>query len=273
MLIGYGGGTDNSLDIVKKFPRVIIVDQDKKYKGHLYGSQGISIAELMSMVETEWFIYLHADVYLPDDWYTTMEKYQNEYDWFECSRDINVLIQFKHLVDDTTRAYSGSQMGRFKAFKNILPKIEDGYIQNNEDLIFQELIIAEGYKYGRVLETKHYHQVMNKRGEKEPKYKGIIIQRERTEEWKRKIYNVQARGIIKYCPPKPHLIRAVNESLSILFQQGDLNIVEFLAWVKSTNLQWLMHINLKNLRKKGILKRILIKIKDLLNPLIKKIFD
>ncbi|MHA1764670.1 MAG: glycosyltransferase family 2 protein, partial [Promethearchaeota archaeon] len=200
LLIGYGGGTDNSLEIVKKFPRVKIIDQTK-YKDHLYGSQGKCIADLISLVETDWFIYLHSDVYLPEDWYDIMKSYQNKYDWFECARENVVLIKYEEKVEKSVRAYSGSQMGRKEAFKNIIPKIEDGYLQNNEDIIFHEMILQEGYKYGKVLETKHYHQIMNK-GEKEPDYQYVFIKKKTDKNWEKKIYTVQAKGIIKYCKPK-----------------------------------------------------------------------
>ncbi len=265
LIIGYGGGTDNSLEEVKKFPRVKIIDQSKKYSDHLYGSQGICIAELMSLVKTEWFIYLHADVFLPENWYDTMKKYQNKYDWFECDREITALIKFDHGIRYKRRAYSGSQMGRKEAFRNIIPKIEDGYLQNNEDIIFQELILEEGFKYGRVLETKHYHQIMDKRGLKEPKYEKIIIEREKPREWKMGVYSVQAKGIIKYCKPKKHLIRAVNLSLAILRDQGDLNGKEFKRWVLDTNAEWLPYIKIQQ----SVISRILLQIQKEIN----RVFD
>ncbi len=265
LIIGFGGGTDNSLEILKNFPRVVIVRQDKEYSEHLYGSQGKCLADLISLVETDWFIYLHSDVYIPDGWYDAMKKYQNRYDWFESNRDNVILVKYKNHIENAVRAYSGAQMGRKKAFKNIIPIIEDGYLQNNEDIIFQELIIKEGYKYGRVLETKYYHQIMNK-GEKEPNYKNIIIEKEISNKWKRKIYTVQAKGIIKYCNPKKHLVRAVNISLDILNNQRDLNIDEFLNWVKDNNKIWLKYIRIttRSLFYR-IMKRLQIKITNLFN--------
>jgi len=266
LLIGYGGGTDNSLEIVKKFPRVKIIDQTK-YKDHLYGSQGKCIADLISLVETDWFIYLHSDVYLPEDWYDIMKSYQNKYDWFECARENVVLIKYEEKVEKSVRAYSGSQMGRKEAFKNIIPKIEDGYLQNNEDIIFHEMILQEGYKYGKVLETKHYHQIMNK-GEKEPDYQYVFIKKKTDKNWEKKIYTVQAKGIIKYCKPKKYLIKSVNTSLYILHQNGDLNINEFLNWVEKTNKIWLKYINIK----KSIFYRILKQIQEKINNFFNLIF-
>ena len=38
------------------------------------------------------------------------------------------------------------------------------------------------------METKFYHHILNNRGEKEPKDKKVAIQKEETNEWRRKIY-------------------------------------------------------------------------------------
>ena len=72
----------------------------------------------------------------------------------------------------------------------------------------------------------------------------------------------QAKGIIKYCKPKKHLIRAVNTSLNILNNQGDLNLELFLSWVKNTNRIWLKYIKIRN---KSFLFIILNKIKKKIN--------
>ena len=112
LVIGNGGCTDNSIGIVRTFPRVIIIDQSK------YKSQGYCIKELIENVKTEWFIYLHADVYLPENWYDKMKKHKKDYDWFECYRKMTVLVEFlSENQYKQERAFSGSQMGRTEAFR------------------------------------------------------------------------------------------------------------------------------------------------------------
>ena len=204
LLIGNGGCTDNSIEIVNKFPRVKVIDQISNC------SLGYCIKELIENVKNDWFIYLHADVYLPENWYDKMKEHQKEYDWYECYRKLTVLVEFwSEEQQKQERAYSGSQIGRKATFKNILPKIDDDYSYRNEDIIFSELIKEEGFKYGRVINTFHYHQVMNKRGEKEPKFKKVMIEKERDRDWQSLAYNMQARFIIKYLRPKKYLIKAV----------------------------------------------------------------
>lgn len=264
LIVGDAGVTDDSINIVKKFPRVEVIDQKK------YISLGYCIAELISFVETEWFIYLHADVFLPENWYDIMKKYQNKYDWYECDRRMMVFIEYDPGIKNTNRAYSGSQIGRKKAFENLIPKIDDDYLQRNEDIIFQELVLKEGLNYGRVLDTFHYHQVMNKKGEKEPKIKKVSIERLPDKQWEKKMYSMQAKGIIKYLQPKPYLIKSVNTSLKILKGHNSLNITDFMLWVKATNKNWLKYIKINEPIYIVIYKKLILKIKSILRLAIQK---
>jgi len=244
LLIGDGGCTDDSIDIVKRFPRVTVLNH-KKCK-----SQGGSIIDLIKNVTTDWFIYLHADVFLPDGWYKEMKKKQDRYDWFECKQRITTMIEYapyNHI--NAKRAYSGSQMGRRKAFNNIVKKVDDDYLQRNEDIILAELIKKEGFMYGINKDIFNYHQAMNRKGEQEPKFETVVITKKEDKEWEKRIWDMQARGIIKYLQPKKYLIDIVNTALPKLNKLEALNWIEFKNWVKDTN-----HVWLKHLRKKGTYK-------------------
>lgn len=251
LLIGDGGCTDNSIEVARKYPRTVIFDQSDYY------SQGYCIKELMEHVETKWFVYLHADVYLPRGWYDDMKKHQGEYDWFECYRRMTILYEYlEETQNKAERPFSGSQMGRTEAFKNILPKIDDDFLQRNEDIIFGELIKAEGYKYGRVSNTFHYHQIMNKGGEKEPKIKKVSIVKESNIDWEIKISNMQIKGIIKYLQPKKYLIKSVNAHIAILLQHNALDWREFKEWIRRTNPAWLDKISKKSYYVQVVVKTI-----------------
>ena len=212
---------------------------------------------------------MHADVYLPEGWYDIMEKNKNNYDWFECNRRYVILYEYTapHLMKDD-RALSGSQMGRKKAFEKIIPIIDDDYLYRNEDIIFTELIKSNGYKYGRVLNTYHYHQLMNKKGSREPKL-DISINRKREKEYDIKTNCMQAKGIIKYLYPKPYLINNVNFSLKFLYSYYNVNLDEFPKWVKKENKIWLKYIKTKYSLHQKILKSLL----KISRRIYKKIFD
>lgn len=269
LIIGDNGSTDNSIEIIKKFPRVLVID----HKALGYNSLGFRIAKLISLVETEWFVYLHADVYLPDNWFNSMKKYQSEYDYFECDRRYVTLFQYiDPIVKSLKRALSGSQMGRKEAFDKVIPKIDDDYSRRQEDVIFSELLQAENYKYGRIFDTYHYHQIMNKEGGLEPEIKNILIQRIPDRQWQLRVYNMQARGIIKYAKPKPYLIEMVNGALDRLRTLNALNYNQFLEWVKSTNEIWIKHIKVRESFIDKILKKLIRVWIVIFNRLFKKDF-
>ena len=262
LIVGDAGSTDDTREILSKFPRVKIIDQSN------FNSLGYCIAKLMSVVETEWFIYLHADVYLAENWYNTMKKYQDKYDFYECDRNDVIIIETrKPGLENVTRAFSGSQMCRKEAFKNIIPKIEDNYLYRNEDIIFDELIRAEGYKYGRIFDTYHHHQSMKRKGMKQPKIYNIIIHQQKDINNVLRTANMQARGIIKYLKPKPYLISQVYNSLMKLKSYNALNTNEFMAWVKKNNEEWLKYIKIE----KSFHIKIYEKLVSLINIIFKKI--
>jgi len=256
LLIGDGGCTDNSIEIVKSFPRVKILEQQN------YKSQGYAIKELMLNVKTDYFIYLHADVYLPDGWFDTMYSFRDKYDWFECHRRFTILFEYLNIGQyGSERAYSGSQFGNSNILKNNIGQIDDDYLQRNEDIIFMELVKQSGGKYGKVSETYHYHQTMNRNGELEPDIKSINISRVKNNQWENKIYNMQYKGIIKYLEPKDYLLHYVFLSILILANNGDFNWREFRKWTKENNSKWLKYITRRKFllfQTKNIIKKIII---------------
>lgn len=261
LIIGDAGSIDDSIDILKNFPRVKIIDQ------HGYTTLGYCLAELISNVETEWFVYFHSDVYLPKHWYNNMKIYQNKYDWFESDRRITVLAEIKPEIDRTKRAYSGGQMGRTKAFEKIIRKIDDDYLYRNEDIVFQELILTEGFKYGRVRDTFYFHQLMSKKEDSVPKLKSIHIERIQNKLWEIDTLTKQVKGIIKYTKPKPYLTIAVNKPLKILKKYNALNINEFKSWVRETNGEWIKYLKLNQ----SISQKIMTKLRLVISKILRKL--
>lgn len=239
LLIGNGGCIDNSIEVVKQYPRVTILDHTK------FTSLGFSLRKLIEAVGTSWFVYLHSDVYLPPGWFATMVKHQPDYDWFECRQHLTVLADYPMDYTNYNRPLSGSQMGRRAAFKKILPVIEDDYLYRNEDLIYTDLLKEQGFRYGRVDETFHYHQMMNKDSAWTRKIKRVSFDIDKSGAEEKREFTMQVRGLIKYTKPKPEFVGGVQAGLQILKDKYNLDWPEFLTWVKTTNPAWLPHLHRK----------------------------
>jgi glycosyltransferase involved in cell wall biosynthesis len=232
LLIGDGGCIDGSIKTVKKFPRVKVFDHRK------ITSLGFSIRKLIESVETEWFVYLHSDVYLPPGWFNAMQAYQDKYDWFECRQKITALVEYDLDYTGINRALSGSQMGRRKVFEEVLPKIEDDYLYRTEDIILSELIKKNGKKYGRVDDVFHYHQVMFKQSRWHRKVKNLNIELELGRDEEVRSCMTMAKGIVKYLEP-PKFVSLVISNVNRLQELGKLDWATFDQWVREINPSWL----------------------------------
>lgn len=238
LLIGDGGCIDDSIKVVSEFPRVEVLDH-RSYK-----SLGFSLRKLIEAVETDWFIYVHSDVYLPAGWFDTMQGHQPEYDWFGCPMKHTVMIQYE--IPEEVRPYAGSQMGRKSAFLAGLPSIDDDYVYRQEDFVLVNVIEKAGFKHGKIEDTFHYHQTMYKPTPWVRKVESVNLNLYISRDEEVRNRTMQAKGIIKYLEPDiPALIDEAAMSIDRLFELGELtpsNWPEFRQWVAETNPSWLPHL-------------------------------
>jgi hypothetical protein len=241
LLLGDGGCADETIRIARKFPRVEVLDHSS------FKTLGYSVKELIKAVETDWFIYLHSDVYLPEGWFDTMRSHQGQYDWFGCPMRITVLIEYPHSTPD--RPYAGSQMGRKAAFSAKLDRIDDDYVYRQEDFIFARLVEDGNFRHGKIEDTFHYHQVMPRLYGKDGrarKFKNIDVAVEMAPEEEMLTIDTQLRGTIKYLRPDLQHIRGVEENLQYLLNMKKIDLQEFHQWVTKTNPEWLPYIPASN---------------------------
>ncbi len=235
LLIGDGGCIDDSLSIAATFPRVKILDH-RNFK-----TLGYSIRKLMDQVQTEWFIYVHSDVFLPAGWFDAMKRHQSEYDWFGCPMQHTVMVEYQE--DYGERPWAGSQMGRKAAFQAGLDRIDDDYVYRQEDYVFADIVKNAGYKEGRVDDTFHYHQTIYKPSPWFRKVKSVKLDVEMSPEEDVRVWTMQTRGTIKYLQPAtPQLIKWVRYGMCHLVDKQQLEMGEFRRWVKQTNPAWLPYI-------------------------------
>lgn len=238
LLIGDGGCIDNSIEVVSKFPRVEVHDHKS------YVSLGYSLRKLIEAVGSDWFIYVHSDVYLPPGWFDVMKRHRGEYDWFGCPMRITVLADYPFV--DKDRPYAGSQMGRKAAFREV-GKIDDDYVYRQEDFVLAQLVEQAGGKEGRIEDTFHYHQVTHKESPWARKIKSVSFAMEWSKAEELRQAMTQVKGIIKYLDPRklaPSMIyQAVVLNVLNLIKRGELSWDEINEFIAKHQPSWAKYVN------------------------------
>jgi len=254
VLLGDGGCIDNSLEIAKEFPRVEVFNH-REYK-----TLGYSVRKLIEEVKTEFFLYLHSDVYIAPGWFDKMYKNTEKYDWFECEQKIVVFAEYdnKFASNPDGFGFGGTQMGKKKAFDDILEEIDDDYLYRNEDIIIRTLLLNKGHKWGFDDTLFHYHQVMQKQSFSGRKIESVHIKVSYPKEEEIRTSDMQVRGLIKYLNPTNSLARMAKTHLGILIDNNVVTYEEFMDWVSKVNPKWVPYLHKKT------------KLKDKLKKIFKK---
>ena len=209
LLVYDGGSKDDTIEILKKFPRVqLFIRPDIR-------TTGKATEFLFSRVETEWFVLIDADLELLPGWYDEMCKYKTEYDFLECSRRVlayHFYREFPASTDINTRSYDFCYLGRKESVKKY--RCDDDYVWRIVDYYLRQEIEKSGYRYGKVPTARRIHheteRVPYESDEEKRFYKvvfkepeWVIIDREK---WRRSMQKY-ARGIVKYLDPEHPLVR------------------------------------------------------------------
>ncbi len=230
LLIGDGGCIDDSIKIAEEFPRVKVLNH-REFK-----SLGYSIRKLIEEVQTEWFLYLHSDVYLPAGWFEEMKKHKSNYEWFGCLMQHTIMIEYN--MDYENRPWAGTQMGLKKAFEDGIKHIDDDYVYRQEDFVFSNIVKKAGYREGKISDTYHYHQTIRKPSPYERKINSVAISVEMSKEEEVRAAMMQIKGLIKYLEPNHGFISGIITNMNRLEELQQIKWSEFLEWVKDTNEAW-----------------------------------
>lgn len=249
LLIGDGGCVDHTIPTVTKYPRVTVIDH-REVK-----TIGYSERLLIEAVQTDWFIHLHSDVFLPDGWFDAMRKHQSHYDYFGCLERDTVLVEYDGDYGD--RPWAGAQFGRTQAFIEGLKVVDDDYIYRQGDYLYRRMIEERGFKEGFVRDTFHYHQAMYRKSAWQRNVKSVRIDVEASPGEEVRTAETMAKGVVKYFEP-PFMLDAVVLHVDRLEELGVLSWSEFERWVAATKPEWT--VPLARRRRRARMKRALRKI-------------
>lgn len=227
-----GGSKDRTLDILKGYPRMEIhVRPDIRTTG-----KGLEF--VLSRAITEWIAFIDSDMELPEGWYDEMSKYKNKYDYFECKRIMHYEFyrEVPGSIDINKRSGAIGQLAKLDCFANY--HVEDDYMWRATDLLLRQVAEENGYRYGKIDTTYHYHHTTDnpmyesdaeKRGTQlvfeEPKLKILDW-----ENWRRRIDDF-GKAIVEYIDPEFIYVRDDEETLKTLMKLD-------MEWVKKTNIKW-----------------------------------
>lgn len=199
---------------------------------------GGCLADLMRVVDTEWFVFVHADVFITPHAFKIMECYMRD--------DVGIIeshrehwkgnyIRLDELGGNTSwipkldasdyyyrdRSFSGLQIIRKDAIISLIDRLDDDYLYRNEDIIFQAECLNNNYTYEKTW-AMHVHQNMNK-------------------EWtynKEITYMMQFRGLVKYTKPTRITIPACLAAIHVLKKNFNVKIASFIAYCIEKNSNW-----------------------------------
>ena len=178
---------------------------------------GFCLQELINEVETEYFIFLHADVEIPQDWFEQM--------W--ASRVKGILESLKSpsfgpealIQASKKRAYSGAQLIFKESVKEL--NFQDDFVYCNEDIIIQNIVLNRCFSYIKIpIYHKHYK-----------KYRKRTQSRKTILEW-------QWKGILKYAFPNSTLMNYVKGIVRMLSRDYEIK-VNLEAEIKVLNPKWI----------------------------------
>lgn len=193
---------------------------------------GMQIVDLMKRVNSEWFVYCHSDAYIIKHSFLMMEA--------EIEDDVGI-IESEHLnyngkkwifpnYHNIPRSFSGFQLFRKKAIENILDKIEDDFIFRNEDIIFQNVCQNNKYRFIKSWAFHIHYATINHRWTPQ----GVEC-----ENAEAITYDMQSKGIVKYCTPNEITKKAWRAGFGGCIRYNNANIFDFINnFVKKVNPVW-----------------------------------
>ena len=262
LIIGDAGCIDDTIAVVREFPRVDVVDHKE------ISTLGSSIADLIGRVVTPKFAYLQSDVYLPPGWFAAMEKEGQKFAWVGSPMQVVTMLDYR-LDYSGRRPLAGAQLGDTSVFSDLGKFIDDDYVYRQEDFVLEEFVKHRGFKTGNSLDTFHYHQVMRRKTlGMQMNVQGISINLGESTQEKNRVSNTQLFGLIKYCDSEQSEVR-----LAAYAAYQDQNLSHFVRYRNARKFAKLHGKKWSSLMTRFAVKALIVRATSIFNSAVLRITD
>lgn len=237
-----GGSKDNTMLILKKYPRV-----------HVDIIPDITIGKgwemLFAKVSTPWFVLIDCAKVPAEGWYDEMTKYKDKYDFYGSKRIVH--YEFEREDPTTTdlnkRPLGGPWIIRKESVVHY--HVDDDFAWRVIDVIIRNVVEKDGYAYGAVPTT--YHTCYITEGEKyasDEKRRGteLIFKKPELKIYDKKNMDyrleITAKAIVKYLDPDVSSYFCTDHTFLKISQLDP-------QWIEQTNKKWLDALNTWKRRK------------------------
>jgi len=246
-----GGSKDRTVEILNKYPRMEIhVRPDIRTTGKCYEF-------MLSLATTSWIVFMDADIELPAGWYDEMVKHKGEYDFFGCKRIMH--YEFRRVdpnsLDINKRPMGAPWLARLESFKNY--HVDDDYMWRATDMLMRQVVEKDGYKFGKVSTTYHYHYTTDNlmyESDTEKRGSRLVFEEPRVEildkkNWEKREEDFR-KAVIKYIEPEYVYPQGEEELLLTLMKLDP-------EWVKKTSMKWYKVLSdFRKKERKTVIKRL-----------------
>ncbi len=209
LIVCDGGSKDSTHEIFKKFPRVNLLVKPE------IRTTGKAMEYLMSLIETDWFVLIDADIELSHGWYDEMCNHKEEFDVLENSKRVlayHLYREDKIKLQSDIRALDLCHLIKKPAVENF--HCDDDYMWRFTDFLLRQVVENSGFKYGKISSTKHIHNETERivyESDNEKNFEKIVWKEpERIVLDKKKAdLNIvkHAKAVVKYLDPNFPLVR------------------------------------------------------------------
>jgi len=217
---------------LSQFASIVVIDQ----RG--IKTLGMQLADLFKRTNTEFVCYCHADARPTPHSFLVLEADMEDHVGIVESERVSYPYEDPKSFPTVypyyyyrNRSFSGYQLFRMEAIDDFLQFIEDDYIYRNEDIIFQNVCEEAGFHYQKSF-AMHIHTNSNVNHKWTP-------QGEEGEDARAKTFDMQIKGIVKYCTPDPITKKAWIAAYGQCFRLNGTNLFDFIDdFVVKENPKW-----------------------------------